>query len=278
MDLARALAVLGMFVSHIGPALILSGAGRKAGAPAEFLGALSDGHASILFVTLAGVSLALLTGGSRPHHGVALRVDGVRIAVRAAVLFVLGMALAHISTRVIVILSFYAVYFLLALPLLRVPPRFLALLAAAWAVAGPVVSFFTRRKMEGNESTGGGALMFTDLTSLPDAGTGFLRLLLEGTYPVMTWMPFLLAGLAVGRLDLHSSAIRFRLFATGVALAGVGSGGSWLALHVFGGLRGLQPKLDIMQPTAAALGKDPLELVQASNIGTVPTASAIPTP
>ncbi|MFF0003434.1 heparan-alpha-glucosaminide N-acetyltransferase domain-containing protein [Streptomyces tibetensis] len=271
VDLARALAVLGMFVSHIGPALILSGVGRKAGAPAEFLGALTDGHASILFATLAGASLALLTGGSRPHHGVALRQDVARIAVRAAILFVLGMALAQISSVVIVILSYYALYFLLALPLLRVPPRILALLAAAWAVAGPEVSFFMRRKVEGNESTGGGALMFADLTSLPGAGAGLLRLLLEGTYPVMTWMPFVLAGLAVGRLDLHSSAIRLRLFATGVALAVAGSGGSWLALHVFGGLRALQPKLDFAGPVAAALGKDPLELMQASNFGTVPT-------
>ncbi|MEU3889419.1 heparan-alpha-glucosaminide N-acetyltransferase domain-containing protein [Streptomyces sp. NPDC029041] len=271
VDLARALAVLGMFVSHIGPALILSGRGRTAGAPAEFLGAVSDGHASILFATLAGVSLALLTGGSRPHDGVARRRDRARIAVRAAILFVLGMALAQISTEVVVILSFYALYFLLALPLLRVPPSRLAVLAAAWAVAGPVMSFFIRREVEGNVGTSGGALMFSDLTSLSDAGSGLVRLLLEGTYPVMTWMPLVLAGLAVGRLDLRSAAIRLRLLAAGVALAVAGSGGSWLALHVFGGIEALRPTLDFMRPVAAGLGKDPLELMQRSNLGTVPT-------
>ncbi|WP_146192665.1 heparan-alpha-glucosaminide N-acetyltransferase domain-containing protein [Streptomyces sp. A244] len=271
VDLARALAVLGMFVSHTGPALVLSGLGRKASTPAHFLGAVSDGHASILFATLAGVSLALLTGGSRPHHGVARRRDRARIAVRAAILFVLGMALAQISTEVIVILSFYALCFLLALPLLRVPPRFLAVLAAAWAVAGPVVSFFVRREVEGSEGTGGGALMFRDLTSLPDAGSGLLRLVLDGTYPVVTWMPFVLAGLAVGRLDLRSTTIRLRLLAAGVALAVAGSGGSWLALHAFGGLAALQPKLDFMRPVAAGLTMDPLELMQTSNLGTVPT-------
>ncbi|MFF6948608.1 heparan-alpha-glucosaminide N-acetyltransferase domain-containing protein [Streptomyces iakyrus] len=271
VDLARALAVLGMFVSHTGPALILSGLGRKAGAPATFLEAVSDGHASVLFATLAGVSLALLAGGSRPHDGVARRTDRARIAVRAAILFVLGVALAQISTEVIVILSFYALYFVSALPLLHVRPRVLAVLAAAWAVAGPVVSFFMRREMEGSEGTGGGALMFSDLTSLSDAGSGLLRLLLDGTYPVMTWMPFVLAGLAVGRLDLRSTAIRRRLLAAGVALAVVGSGGSWLALHVFGGVEALRPKLDFMRPVAAGLAMDPLELMQVSNLGTVPT-------
>ncbi|MFF9030250.1 heparan-alpha-glucosaminide N-acetyltransferase domain-containing protein [Streptomyces iakyrus] len=271
VDLARALAVLGMIVSHTGPALVLSELGRKAGAAAHFLEAVSDGHASILFATLAGVSLALLTGGSRPHNGVARRRDRARIAVRAAILFVLGMALAQISTEVIVILSFYALYFLLALPLLRVPPRFLAVLAAAWAVAGPVVSFFLRREVEGSEGTGGGALMFRDLTSLSDAGSGLLRLLLDGTYPVMTWMPFVLAGLAVGRLDLRSTTIRLRLLAAGVALAVVGSGGSWLALHAFGGIEALQPRLDFMRPVAVGLAMEPLELMQMSNLGTVPT-------
>ncbi|KOX00879.1 hypothetical protein ADK65_13990 [Streptomyces sp. NRRL B-1140] len=271
VDLARALAVLGMFVSHIGPALILSGHGRKAGFPAEFMGAVSDGHASILFATLAGVSLALLTGGSRPHDGVARRRDRALIAVRAAILFVLGMALAQFSTEVVVILPFYALCFLLALPLLRLPPGFLAVLAAAWAVAGPVMSFFIRREVEGDVGTIGGTLKFSDLTSWPEARSGLLRLLLEGTYPVMTWMPLVLAGVAVGRLDLRSAAIRLRLLAAGAALAVVGSGGSWLALHVFGGLQAIQPTLDFMRPVAAGLGRDPLELMERSHLGTVPT-------
>ncbi|WP_223839265.1 hypothetical protein [Saccharopolyspora pogona] len=121
VDLARVLAVLGMFVTHIGPAALMPSAGTAA----AVLAGLSDGHASILFVTLAGLSLGLLTGGRTPHGGVALRRDRVRIAVRAVILFVLGMGLT-LGAPIMVILSFYAVYVVLALPVLRVSPGVLA--------------------------------------------------------------------------------------------------------------------------------------------------------
>lgn len=268
VDLARALAVLCMFVAHIGPAAL----NPSAGTAAEVLAALGDGHASILFATLAGVSLALLTGGSTPHYGLALRRDRVRIAVRAAILLVLGMALTQLGAPIMVILSFYAVYFVLALPVLRVSPGVLLALAGAWALLAPQVSFLLRSRVASQE-TAGGALSFSDLTSLPDAGAGVLRLLLDGAYPVLTWMPFVLVGLAVGRLDLRSTAVRLRLLVTGLGLAGIGFGGSWFALHVFGGLRALSPLLDALSPMAEELGKTPLELLQMSHFGTVPTAN-----
>ncbi|MCI2418038.1 DUF1624 domain-containing protein [Saccharopolyspora sp. K220] len=267
VDLARALAVLGMFVAHIGPLMLDPHAGTAAGVLAAF----GNGHASILFATLAGVSLALLTGGSQPHDGLALRRDRIRIAVRAAILFVLGMALTQLGTPVMVILSFYAVYFLLALPVLRLSPAVLAVLAGIWAVVAPLLSFFIRRSL--GEQTAGGALSFSDLATPSDAGAGLLRLLLDGAYPVLTWMPFVLVGLAVGRLDLRSTAVRLRLLGTGVGLAVLGSGGSWLALHVFGGLQALTPILDALRPFADQVGKTPLELLQMVSFGTVPTSN-----
>src|SRR5699024_6229772 len=109
VDLARGLAVFGMFVAHIGPLTL----DPQAGAPAKFLASLGNGHASILFAVLAGVSLALLTGGCTPHTGMALRADRIRIAVRAVLLFVLGMALTQLGAPMMVILSFYGLYFLL---------------------------------------------------------------------------------------------------------------------------------------------------------------------
>ncbi|GAA4614917.1 heparan-alpha-glucosaminide N-acetyltransferase domain-containing protein [Saccharopolyspora hordei] len=269
VDLARGLAVLGMFVAHAGPAVLAP----DAGSAAEFLASLGNGHASILFATLAGVSLALLTGGSRPHEGLALRRDRVRVAVRAVVLFLLGMVLTQLGAPMMVILSFYALYFLLALPFLRVRPAVLAVLAAVWAVAGPVVSFVVRSALPGSGSTAGGALSFTDLTSWDTAVAGVQRLLLDGAYPVITWMPFVFAGLAVGRLDLRSTAVRLRLLVTGVVLTVVGAGGSWLALHVFGGVRALQPVLDRLAPIAAQVGEDPLDLLQQLGFGVAPTTT-----
>lgn len=60
-DIARGLAVLGMFIAHVGP--------EREGLTGWLLG-LADGRSSILFATLAGVSLAILTGRNVPYTGV----------------------------------------------------------------------------------------------------------------------------------------------------------------------------------------------------------------
>src|SRR5699024_8254877 len=111
------------------------------------------------------------------------------------------------------------------------------------------------------QSTAGGAIAFSDVASPADAGQAVLRLLLTGTYPVLTWMPFVLAGMALGRLDLRANAVRLRVFATGAGLAVLGYGGSWLGLHVFGGVRALEPLLDLLRPLGEQTGADPLEML-----------------
>ncbi|MET9872774.1 hypothetical protein ABZZ16_43075, partial [Streptomyces sp. NPDC006386] len=53
VDLARALAVFGMYVVHIGPPL------SATSGVAGWIRYLADGHSSVLFATLAGFSLML---------------------------------------------------------------------------------------------------------------------------------------------------------------------------------------------------------------------------
>jgi uncharacterized membrane protein len=57
VDLARALAVFGMFAVHVGP--IEAAPGDVGG----WLRSLSEGRASALFAMLAGFSLMLIAGG-----------------------------------------------------------------------------------------------------------------------------------------------------------------------------------------------------------------------
>jgi hypothetical protein len=45
-----------------------------------------------------------------------------------------------------------------------------------------------------------------------------LGLLFTGFYPTITWMPFVIAGMAPARLDLSQVAVRWRLAALGAAL------------------------------------------------------------
>jgi hypothetical protein len=255
--MARGVAVVGMIVVHVAAAAATSpGVG----------GAVFDvfaGRSAVLFAVLAGVSLALLSRGEP---------EGVRrrIAVRAALLFVLGVALAEISTGPMIILSYYAVMFVLALPFLRARPAVLLGWAIGWAVLGPLVSFWLRSTVVAS-STLGGAVGLADFTSWPAAGEAALRLLLTGAYPVLTWMPFVLAGIAVGRFDLRAAAVRARLLVAGLAAVALGHGGSWFALEVLGGVRPLRATADAMAPRLGVPPDVAWELMTGSGLGATGT-------
>ncbi|GAA2346413.1 hypothetical protein SVIO_004160 [Streptomyces violaceusniger] len=114
-------------------------------------------------------------------------------------------------------LAFYGLFFLLVLVLYRLGTKPLALVAAGWALMGPRL-LYLRKPVVGDRS-------------FPAAGQadGIVSLLLTGGYPALTWVPFVIAGMAAARLDLAATAVRIRLALTGVALAVTGYGGSWLA-------------------------------------------------
>lgn len=212
LDLARGLAVLGMFGAHLGLGDQLDWR------PATW-SALVHGRSSILFAMLAGVSIALLSGGVRPVAGEALARARTRILVRAAWVFALGGLLEWFDTPVAVILGVYAVLFVLALPFLRWPVSRLLLLAGTIAVLGPPLDLLL-----GQIASAGGR-----------AGEPFTDLVVTGTYPALLWWAFVLVGLAVGRLDLRAGATRLRLVAAGAAAAVLGYLGGLLTTRRWAG-------------------------------------------
>jgi hypothetical protein len=113
----------------------------------------------------------------------------------------IGGLLDLLGSGIAVILEYYAVLFVLALPFLTWRPRKLFTLAAILTVVMPVAQLILAHYLEGEgESTIG-------------------TLLVTGTYPAMIWVVFILVGLGVGRLDLNSGRVRRMLLAAGVALA-----------------------------------------------------------
>ncbi|WP_372345750.1 heparan-alpha-glucosaminide N-acetyltransferase domain-containing protein [Streptomyces sp. KL116D] len=222
IDLARGLAVLGMYAAHVGPDPTIGG-------PLGSVLEVARGRSAALFAVLAGFSLVLITGRPRPRTGRAGRQARARIVIRAVVLMAVGYALTALDTDVDVILSFYGLLFLLVLPLRRLGVRALALLAAAAALVLPQVLYLIRQSIEGG-SWADAVVAHDPLARLTDTD-GVLELFFTGEYPVLTWLPFMLAGMALGRLDLGSARTRARLLGCGGALAVVGYGGSWLALH-----------------------------------------------
>ncbi len=216
IDLARGLAVFGMFAVHVGPD------------PARTQGLLGDlmqathGRSSVLFATLAGLSLALTTGRQQPD--VTAR-DYLKIAIRAVVLVALGTYLTLLGTNIAVILAYYGTFFVLAMPFLRLRAPWLLGIAGVLAVVGPFVAILSKQTW----TTWSG----DPLEQI--SGQGVLQFLLTGFYPAVTWMPYVLAGIALGRLDLTSPKLRMTLLTAGPLMAIAGYGGSAIAVSQFGG-------------------------------------------
>ncbi|MGW2860133.1 DUF418 domain-containing protein [Streptomyces sp. NPDC001205] len=207
VDLARALAVFGMYIVHIGPPLsATTGVG-------SWVRYLADGHSSVLFATLAGFSLTLIAGRREPKTGLAGRQAKARIAIRAVILLALGTALA-MEYGDVIILGYYGVYFLLSLPLLRLSAKTLAVIAAGLALITPQLAFVLQLGL--SESVQQSINAYDPLKSLSEVGV--LDLLLTGLYPTITWMPFVIAGMALARLDLSATAVQRRLAALGATL------------------------------------------------------------
>ncbi|UFS98228.1 DUF418 domain-containing protein [Nocardia huaxiensis] len=213
IDLARALAVFGMYTVHIGPPLsATSGVG-------SWVRYLTDGRSSILFATLAGFSLMLIAGRRQPKTGRAGRQAKARIAIRALILIALGTGMA-MAYGDVVILAFYGVYFLLAIPLVRLSAKTLALIAAALALVTPQLGFVLRSVL--TEPVQRTVDAYDPLEKL--SGVGILDLLLTGMYPTLTWMPFVIAGMALARPDLAAGAVQARVAALGAGLTVFGYG------------------------------------------------------
>ncbi|MEU8773611.1 DUF418 domain-containing protein [Streptomyces sp. NPDC048606] len=259
LDAARGIAVLGMFAVHVGPTPRFSGAG--------WLLVAADGRAPAVFTLIAGFSLALAR--SRIAEERPLWTTLTRCAVLAA----LGLWLAALSPGILVILAFYALYFLAAEPFTRLRTRTLIAVAGASIVVGPVLSYVLGNAF-GLRTGGRGATPLPgDLADWSDAGRALGQLTLSGAYPLLTYFPYILVGMALGRLtDLRRTRSDRLLIIGGAAAAVIGYGLSWLALHP-GGRQG--PLLDAVarEHRWALAHPDPIAAVLESQFGAVPSTS-----
>jgi uncharacterized membrane protein len=293
LDVARALALFGMMATHLLPESI-------DGRHVAWWQQLAGGRAAALFALLAGVSLVLITdrgmaaalaGGdttadsgesdaadtARPddpsetddpdgaRRRTALKSARAAIAVRAAVIGFLGLVLGQLDTGIAVILTYYAVLFLLGLPFLALRARTLLWVAGGWAVVAPVLSHLVRPYMP---------VRLGASPSLDFLVVAPLRLVEEllftGYYPAVPWLAYLLAGMALGRLPLRRVRTAVWLAVVGAVLALAAWGTSWLVLHPLGGLAHLRASAPDTSPF------DTMTVDQAlvqGTFGTTPTTS-----
>jgi uncharacterized membrane protein YeiB len=222
VDVARGLALLGMIAKHIFDDV--SDTGPTA------TGLIASGRSAATFAVVAGVSVAFLTGGRHVLHGRARAAAAAGLAVRAVLIGTIGLLLGFADSGIELILTSYAVLFVVAIPLLGLRPRTLALLAGAVAAVGPVVLVATADR--GLPTSGTAEPSLVTLVTEP---VGLLdQTLLTGDYPVVVYLAYLCAGMAIGRLDLTSVRVAWRLLAGGVALAAAAQLVSWVLLYPLG--------------------------------------------
>jgi Protein of unknown function (DUF418) len=211
VDLARGLALLGLMaagVFHAAP-----GNGPSA------LGPMSAGDCpAVAFALVAGVSLALTSGGCRipdRRHRASARAD---VAVQAVLIAAIGLALGFTDV-VPVVLPSYGVLVLLTTLFLGRRPWFLARFAAVALLVTPIMVTST---LDSTVPQPQGNPTFSTLVADP---SGLLiDVFVTGPYPVLIYLASICTGLAIGRMDLSSVELARGVLIGGLAVVAV----SWL--------------------------------------------------
>ena len=225
VDVARGLALFGMMAVHSFEVFTDSG-------PPSAATVVAGGRSAATFAFIAGVGLTFLSGGRAGLTGRRRYAAAAGIVIRGLVIGLIGLVLGYLGSAE-VILPFYGLMFLLAIPLLGLSPRVLALFSTGFAVGGPVLLVVAAQH----------GLSFADIDTSPTLTTAVedpvrlvTMLLITGAYPVVAYLTYVCAGIAVGRLDLTSSRVASRLLAGGVTAALLAQLVSWILLHPVGGL------------------------------------------
>ncbi|MGY1590836.1 heparan-alpha-glucosaminide N-acetyltransferase domain-containing protein [Geodermatophilus sp. SYSU D00708] len=243
VDVARGVALISMLAANVFVDVVTDD-----GTP-TLSGMTVIGRSATMFVLVAGISLAFISGGLRPVQGVARRAARANIAVRALCIGAIGLALGYTAPDNLgVILGYYGLFFLLAIPLIGLRSRTLVAVAGVLVAVGPLV-------LLGAEYLGWESGFDSDPTLAAPVTDplGLLSLLtVTGDYPAVVYMAYICVGLAIGRLDLSSTRVALRLLVGGLALAVVTWVASWLLVERLGGLQAL---------LAAEAGETPGEVV-----------------
>jgi uncharacterized membrane protein len=240
IDAARGLALVGLMAIHILPEATEDG-------DPTLSWTVFSGNSAALFALLAGVGLALSTGGTAAHRGRRMTADRAGLAVRAVLVGAIGLVISAVSPwdpPADNILLYYAVFFLLAIPFLRMGPKALFASAAAFGLLAPVLM----QKL-GPVLPESSAYNHTLVTLLTEPVAAASELLLTGSYPALPYMVYILAGLGLGRLDLRSTPVRVFIAGVGASLAIFAHVASAVLLRFAGGYEVLLDTAGISEDT-----------------------------
>ena len=266
IDAARGLALIGLMAIHILPSW------NTETGEATWSWRLFSGDSAALFALLAGVGLALGSGGRHPREGRALAGERVSVLVRALLITTVGLCINAAMPEnppAYDILFYYGVFFLLAIPFLHAKAPALFVWATGFGILAPLL-------MQGLLDVLPAWWYYnptlSNVLSNP-AGTAS-QLLLTGSYPALPYMTYLLVGMGLGRLDLRAVSTQVRLVIVGASLWIAAQTISYVLLYGFEGYFKLQ--------AASHLSEEKLDEILVWGAGSLPTTTgwwlAITTP
>lgn len=215
LDMARAVAILGMIATHVFPLMESDASGAVW---PTWVGAGLTGVSSGLFVVLAGVGISLMT--KNPTNVFTSRVQ---LSLRALVLVMLGLLLGWAGSNIAIILVHYGVLFVLAMWFITLSQRALTITAITWVVLAPVMHGVFTRFMQ---LQAGGTTAYVEnwrlwnsptlLDVVQDPLLTLWDIFFTGYYPVISFLGYVLLGMALGRAKLQkpSTGIKLLIFGT----------------------------------------------------------------
>ncbi|WP_368821686.1 heparan-alpha-glucosaminide N-acetyltransferase domain-containing protein [Kocuria arenosa] len=210
VDVARAVALIGMIAVHVFPE------SDEAGGMSWAFG-IFGGRAAALFALLAGVSISFVEKRSRGQlHGRNLAADRVALVVRGLIILLAGLLLGYLDTPIQTVIPYFGILFILVVPLYGRSSRVLLIATTCFAILGPVFlhAFGSSLPEQINPEND-----YTPVTAIMQPVPFVADMLLIGFYPTLLWMVYICVGMVIGRQVLTSRKVALALVGWGALLA-----------------------------------------------------------
>lgn len=182
LDAARGLAVIGMLIQHF--------------ALNEFNASIVSGNTMILFILCSGISFSLMSQ-RMIEKGVETTEFRSKMLARAVFIDLIGYILIMLNGPFAVILPAYAVLFVLALIFYKRSTKTLIKISGVLFVVSPIIMI-------------AGLSLFSNVSLLGDIAGGPLS--------GIALLPVFIAGMVIGRLDLHNIKVSLKIVSVGIVL------------------------------------------------------------
>ncbi|MGV0439723.1 heparan-alpha-glucosaminide N-acetyltransferase domain-containing protein [Corynebacterium mastitidis] len=198
LDMARGIAIIGMVMAHT-----LEVPEKISLTDIHSWEAISVGRPAIMFALISGISVSIATRKYDQKDLNGKNEIKLSLVYRGIFIFSLGLFLEILGSGLSIILSMYGALYLLAICLIGVKSRDIAIYSIITAVFGPVFFAIILHLSPGAEGEG-------------------IAFLFQGTYSFIVWSSLMMLGMLIGRIDLHSSRNLVTLFIFGFTISVIG--------------------------------------------------------